>query len=231
MTRKVFIVEAAGSGHSQVALMYGRKGWALTKDIEEADLVQFCGGSDVSPDLYNQHKHSTTHNDHTRDEVEEIIYTQAQELGIPCVGICRGGQFLHVMNGGEMWQDVDGHMGEHDAFLYSKILSIKVSSDHHQMMHINYDVRDKVIILVVAQKSKQKEKMCALDNPKPYAISRYTNYGTPDDDLEALYYPDTKCLCFQPHPEYKGYTECEDTFFHLLNNYVFDDEEVVSEVA
>ncbi len=225
MIRKVFIVEAPGSGHGQVALMFGRKGWAITKDMSEADLVQFCGGSDVSPDLYSQHTHVTTHSDRSRDEEEEIIYAQAQELGIACAGICRGGQFLHVMNGGEMWQNVDGHMELHQAFMYGKILPMPVSSDHHQMMHINYDTRDKVITLMIAQKATVKEKMSSLETPKGYAISRYTTVGVPDDDLEALFYPETKCLCFQPHPEYKGYAECEEAYFHLLENYIFDDED------
>lgn len=224
MTRKVFIVEHPDSGHGQVGLMFQRRGWILTKNIEDADLIQFCGGSDVSPKLYGQHPYASTYYDETRDEVEEAIYTTAKEQGIPCAGICRGGQFLHVMNGGTMWQDVDGHMTSHQAVMYGKALPIRVSSDHHQMMNIPNSIRDKVLVLMSSNVSKEKHAMSELDHTKPYVLTRYAAVGAPDDDLEALYYPETNCLCFQPHPEYLNFKDCEDAYFHLLENYVFDED-------
>lgn len=225
--KKVFIVEALGSGHGSVARMFVSHNWAVTHELEDADLVQFCGGSDINPSLYNQNVHKTTDYDQNRDNKEQKIFTQAQELGIPCAGICRGGQFLHVMNEGELWQDVNNHMGRHDVTMYGKLLPIEVSSDHHQMMALNTNTRSRAFILMFVEelatyKTKMSENM---GSGAVYPISRNVNSSNRDEDIEALWYPDTNCLCFQPHPEYAGYKDCEDAYFHFLNNYTFADDD------
>ena len=39
-------------------------------------------------------------------------------------------------------------------------------------------------------------------------------------DVEAVYYPHTACLCFQPHPEFHGMEELAKYFFSLVNRYI-----------
>ena len=67
-------------------------------NIINADLVLFAGGEDVDPSLYNEKPHTTTYSNINRDISEKKIYQKAKYLGIPCIGICRGNQFLCVMN-------------------------------------------------------------------------------------------------------------------------------------
>src|SRR5690606_31443963 len=100
--------------------------YKLVDTVEDADLVVFCGGEDVSPRYYGQHPHSTTHSNEKREEKEYKLYRQAKELGIPCVVICRGKQFLHVMNGVSLYQDVDGHAiaGTHSAFIVGDMVEV-----------------------------------------------------------------------------------------------------------
>lgn len=227
---KVFVVEWPGSGHQSVERMFINKGWDVVNDLEDADLVQFCGGNDVDPSYYKQNPHPTTFPDAKRDEKEAYIFERAQELGIPCAGICRGGQFLHVMNGGELWQDVNNHMGPHNVSMYSRLIPILVSSDHHQMMSLTYETKDRAIILMYANEATTKTKMSEVlkGGANPYEIRRYIKAHGTDEDLEAIYYPDTNCLCFQPHPEYAGFKDCETAYFHFLDNYTFDDEKAVN---
>jgi hypothetical protein len=49
------------------------------------------------------------------------------------------------------------------------------------------------------------------------------NEGHPEWPDYAIFYPQTKSLCFQPHPEW-GHKGTEDYFFKLLDEYVFPTE-------
>lgn len=97
------------------------------------DLVVFTGGADVSPGLYGHEHHHTTYNDVFRDQMEAQAFERCSMHDIPMVGICRG-QFLNVMSGGEMYQDVSGHGMPHEITDLVTGETVYVSSTHHQMM-------------------------------------------------------------------------------------------------
>lgn len=221
----VFIV----GGGAEYAAMYKNEGWNVTHDRNEADLIQFTGGSDVSPFLYGEPKHSKTGNDPRRDEVEQEVYNFAQGAGIPVVGICRGGQFLNVMNGGKMWQHVDGHaVGPHTARALGHLGKVNVTSTHHQMMRPNLEAE--YLILMEADEATYKEFMGG------NGCVRYHKQDTLDvnyTDVESIYYPQTNTLCFQPHPEFHGPVaqECRRVFFFFLNNYLLANLDLDAAVA
>ena len=120
-------------------------GLAFTNDIRDLEtnpddiaLVVFTGGSDVSPDLYcSETHHPRTSSSGARDLEEAEVYRIASENGIPMSGICRGAQFLCVMAGGKLVQDLTGHSGGNHAVraLYpsGEVKDISVTSSHHQM--------------------------------------------------------------------------------------------------
>jgi len=221
MTFKVLVV--AGDGASMVKQMFESQSWLLTNDIDEADLVQFVGGADVDPGMYGQRRHPTTFSDVGRDAREEEIYNMALDRGIPMAGICRGGQFLNVMNGGKMHQDVDGHnQGNHKAWLTGAVLPITVTSTHHQMMEPNWEEAE---VLMTAQQSTRKRRMsdqASVTNVE-YVI-HVDNTNERATDIESLYYAGTRCLCFQPHPEYGNANETKEVYFILLERYLFSNE-------
>lgn len=128
--KKVFIV----GGCFLTNQLFIQNGWSSVTNIHEADLVVFTGGADVSPSLYNAPVHPTTHFDTNRDEREIQIFALCQELKKATVGICRGGQFLNVMGGGEMYQNVSRHGNAHNIVDLETGEVIYVSSTHHQMM-------------------------------------------------------------------------------------------------
>lgn len=218
--RNVFIVP--GDGDWQVTRMFTCEGWGITDDLDDADLVQFVGGADINPAIYGQHKHPSTYYDDERDARELDTYLDALEMGIPMAGICRGGQFLNVMNGGSMYQHVDNHglSKTHKAWLAGAILPIDVTSTHHQMMIPNYDADH--IILMTAHQSKRKESMSKTEHSS-YELLTYPPHDQATD-VEAVYYRDTNSLCFQPHPEYSGahVIETKEVYFTLLDRYLFD---------
>ena len=75
----------------------------LVKTIEEADLVLFEGGEDVSPYLYGDVTHPSTHTSKERDMYEVKIFRKAQELGKKCLGVCRGLKMWSSLNKVNSW--------------------------------------------------------------------------------------------------------------------------------
>lgn len=202
------------NGNWQYKSMFEEAGWGITIDLAEADLVQFTGGEDVTPELYGERPHPRTFHNPNRDKQEKRIYDQAREMGIPMAGICRGGQFLNVMNGGKMYQDVDNHAlgGTHKAHVNGFIGDVDVTSTHHQMMRPN--IHTDHIVLMSAKLSTRKEYMGGI----PIGVIKQKVKH--DDDVESVYYPETHSLCFQPHPEFDRGKDCRAVYFFFINNYL-----------
>lgn len=111
------------------------------------DFILFDGGSDVSPILYGEEKQIHTFNDSYRDVYEGMIFDQYINYPTKFIGICRGSQFLNVMFGGTLYQDLPsinkGHSPFHKTVLNDSItdkFSMKhflpntfvTNSTHHQ---------------------------------------------------------------------------------------------------
>jgi gamma-glutamyl-gamma-aminobutyrate hydrolase PuuD len=207
--------------------MFKDQGWEVADSIFDADLVQFTGGEDVSPGLYGQERHPKTYANPIRDKYEKEFFETALELGLPMAGICRGGQFLNVMNKGSMYQHVNNHGKEHQAKIPGVQGDLLVSSTHHQMMIPS--VYEDHIVLLIANESTTKEFMNSTSLIRANASPR-TEAKT-SEDVEAIYYPKTHCLCFQPHPEYRGYKQCKDLYFYFLNNYVMNNVRNKNEIV
>ena len=207
--KSVFIVSSNG----QYDAMFKGQGWDVVNDIDKADLVQFTGGADVSPHLYGEAVHPSTGADGNRDDNEKSMFLICQDLGIPMAGICRGGQFLNVMSGGSMWQHVNNHAiwGTHEVFdLWTNEL-YQATSTHHQMMRASHDA---VVVAVGQDISTFRTEMVG-EVPTQHDVSGI-------DDQEVLWYPKTRCLCFQPHPEYDEGEECRVHYFNYINEYIFE---------
>lgn len=203
--KKVFIVETS----NMYERMFTARGWEITRDLLAADLVQFTGGADVSPYLYGEEKHPTTYNDPRRDLVEAGYYQVCLLLNKPMAGICRGGQFLNVMNGGKLYQNVNYHAigGTHEAssFLsYGGKDTFQVTSTHHQMMRVGGEGT----LLLVANEATKLE-------------TDTLTYEGKGEDVEAVWYGKSRSLCFQPHPEIVGKEhDCQELYFHMLNTWI-----------
>lgn len=107
---------------------------AIEDHYTTADLVIFTGGSDVTPSLYGE-QNVASNCDWLRDVREQEIFHYCRDHHIPMFGICRGSQFLHVMMGGKLWQDVDNHCDIHNVVdMDTGKLVRDTISTHHQMV-------------------------------------------------------------------------------------------------
>lgn len=212
--RKVTMNKLVYIEHSDHAYrnMFRQREWEVTDDPTEADLIQFTGGADVSPVLYGQNKHPSTGCNADRD-LKEILLFQMYDGIKPMAGICRGGQFLNVMCGGKLYQDVNNHgvNGTHEALLYGKD-AIQVTSTHHQMMIPHADGT----VTMTAKLSTQK---AMYDDTG--ILTTYSNAARPEDCEAVIYYQDN-VLCFQPHPEYMGKdSDCQNAYFDMLSKLTY----------
>lgn len=201
---KVHIVNS----NQQYDKMFSDRGWEVVHSVSEADLVQFTGGSDVNPSLYGETPHPKTFCNLARDAQEQTVYGRTLERDIPMAGICRGAQFLNVMNGGKLYQHVNNHAisDTHTVADLDTARIINVTSTHHQMMRPSPAGR----VLAICRRATYREKM---------ESGLVITNNTPEDDVEVVYYKNTDCLCFQPHPEFEG-GDCQDYYFELLNKYL-----------
>lgn len=201
--KKVFIV---GGGYDYEQL-FERLGYEAVGAAIMPDLVCFTGGSDVSPGVYGDKPHPQTYSDAYRDQKEAQIMLSYVEKGVPLVGICRGGQFLNCMSGGRMYQHVDKHCRSHSITDARTGEQVFVSSTHHQMMMPSPEA------LLVASST--------LGGSREWFDGEVFKRDVSEEDIEVVYYENTKALCFQPHPEFQSaeYGGMEKYFAGLLKEF------------
>lgn len=181
------------------------------------DLVVFTGGADINPQLYGESPIPGTHFTQSRDDQDLEAFKKYTK--VPKVGICRGGQFLNVMSGGSMWQDVNNHAVGRGHYIYNLLRipgieeqKLMVTSTHHQMMIAG----DEGEVIAIAKSHDYGDKGIAT-----YYKSANKEKEPPKFDTEVVWYPYTNSLCYQPHPEYELYPENKEYFFKLLNHFFF----------
>lgn len=187
---------------------------ATVQDVYDVkpDVLVFTGGEDVDPYLYDEHPHPTTYYNVRRDAKESEIFAAGQEIGAKSAGICRGAQFLTVMNGGKLVQNIHGHACAHThplRTLGGEQLT-HITSTHHQMMY-PYCLDD------------ASYEVIAIGDTHGAMEGVPAGYSQPDHVVEAVWYPTTQCLCVQGHPEYMPQdSDGWQWYQSLLKNYIFN---------
>jgi len=199
-----------GADQNYMKLMT-RAGFKLVPLASKADISLFTGGSDVNPLFYGEEPRPETQFNMGRDAADiDLFRISKDKLKI---GICRGGQFLNVMNGGKMWQHVDNHGKAHyltDQFNNQTVL---VSSTHHQMMKPAHNA----VVVALAREASYKYTDCQLWKIKDDGSALQAHLKK---DYEVLWYPHTRSLCFQPHPEFPDAESCRDYFYAVLRRVI-----------
>jgi gamma-glutamyl-gamma-aminobutyrate hydrolase PuuD len=204
MKKKVYVVGTAVNYADFI------KDVELTNTLSEADIVLFTGGEDVNPELYGAKAYCTTFFNAARDTKEMEVFNNISKTQL-AVGICRGSQFLCVMNEGKLVQDCSGHVrfGTH-AITDGKI-QYDITSTHHQMQYpYNLPKEDYDILF------KSSERM------SPYYCGQGIDPSIVEEEGEpeiVIYHKKgkPKCLAIQGHPEYM---RKDAPIIELLNNLI-----------
>jgi len=190
--------------------------------MEDADLVVLQGGSDIDPKMYNEERHITTWSNEWADMEVKEEYEEARDRGLPVVGICKGAQFICIMNGGSLYQDVDNHTTGHDMLDVGTGEVIPVTSTHHQMMREGKDSKGVVIGVAngLATRKLYMEEGDEMDAMDGVNISQSI-------DPEVIIYPYSLSLAVQFHPEYVDKEHPSSIyFFKLLDQYLLGEREL-----
>lgn len=221
-----------------------------TRSILDADIVIWTGGQDVSPNLYGEKALPWTTFNPKRDLNDMMAYHFSSRAKLR-LGICRGAQFLNVMSGGSLWQHVQGKdvsnnrphaSGQHRIHRYrfrdkneldlSKNMvtdarEYNVTSTHHQMMKPS---EDGLVIGVATKPDYSSFSLCG----RKHAGSKLESSGSgytlhvPDaaydddhEDVEIVWYPKTRSLCIQGHPEYsEASTEFRNDVRSMIEEFI-----------
>lgn len=200
------------NGDANYHSLFSHFGNTLTKG-ENYDVLVLTGGSDVNPNFYGQPVLKQTGQlNIKRDEEEREEVIKAFQQGKIVVGICRGAQFLNVMNNGSLIQDVSNHAGLNH-YVWAKRKKgdeyVEVNSTHHQMM-----IPAPKMYELWAWAEARSDYYLAPENHKPVLINRNGTIAEP----EAIWYPDTQSLCIQWHPEFSvPSTPFRNLFFEYFN--------------
>lgn len=79
-----------------------------TGDFEQCDGFVLTGGIDVVPELYggaSDYPHKPDAFLPERDRFESHIYSYSQAHRVPVLGICRGMQYVNILEGGKVFED------------------------------------------------------------------------------------------------------------------------------
>ena len=190
--------------------------------IKTPDLIIFTGGEDVDPTLYNEKKGKFTNSNPSRDIVEKLKFDSNMFSGIPKLGICRGAQFLTIMNGGKLIQHVEGHTNiSHNIQLYSGNILV-LPSDHHQMMY-PFDM-DKNSYELIGWSERHLSSIY-LDGDNKNMKLEFPFY-----EPEVIYYNNTNSFCIQAHPEWDCGSNSSDCILIIMDKYLFNSKTSKKEI-
>jgi putative glutamine amidotransferase len=163
-------------------------------ELQDHDILLLHGGSDIHPSYYNKGRSSKSgagNKPSHRDEIEWDLMTAAKARNIPIIGICRGAQFLCAMEGGTLFQHVDGHSGNHMVEVKDHKPFV-TNSIHHQMMQPSGDFE---IIAGLYNQAKLSHKYWDVEQQKDITIPSV------EVEPEFVYYPKIRGFAIQWHPE------------------------------
>ncbi len=193
---------------------------------QDFSLVCFTGGEDVSPELYD-HKNLGSHNSPRRDEEEQNVYDVAAKWKTPMTGICRGSQFLNVMCGGTMVQNLKASHGGsphqcHTSDSETVEDTFEVTSSHHQMSVLGeggeYLAWSQEAIAI---------KDCVYDGNLSQQNCLWVQPPVPIEELrvtEAFAYPDVNIFAVQHHPEWQDInSEAAQWTLNMIRTHCFEE--------
>lgn len=179
-------------------------------DLTENDVLLVWGGEDISPALYgepvNRYGDGAVAPSY-RDTIEWELMQGAKALGIPIIGICRGAQMLCALAGGSLWQDVQGHCGNHIVTTYDG-QELKTNSLHHQMLRLDNIPKDEYDLIAWTQPRSQVYHHGA-------ALTHMKKPG--DLDPEFVFFNKVNGFAVQWHPEFVDYPDqATDYVFNFI---------------
>lgn len=172
----------------------------LLQIVNKLDGFLFTGGQDVSPNLYAEKTAPLCgQRCRERDDMEGVLFRLVYEMDKPLLGICRGIQFMNVIMGGTLYQDLPS---EHPS-----------GTVHCQKPPYDIPVHAVSIMDGSPLSGLLKRKKLMVNSYHHQAIKRLAPKlsvmaVSEDDVIEAVWIPDKKFIWgIQWHPEFSFLTD------------------------
>ncbi len=204
--RYIRAIEQAGGAPFLLPLTTDRT--VLRQFLDLADGVLFTGGDDIHPRLYGRTLHEKCGElCPERDEMEFALGEEFLKTEKPFLGICRGIQFLNVLYGGDLWQDLPSEYG------YKSIHNQGGNYDKH--FHNVTPVKGGMLARVVGSDESFGVNTAHHQAVKTLASGLILEAVSDDGVIEAFSSTDrTFGLAVQWHPEYLvGYDKNAQVLF------------------
>lgn len=169
-----------------------------TKDIETCAGFVLTGGIDVEPSFYQgapDYPNKPTEFLPERDLFEKLIYEYSQAHLIPVLGICRGMQYINILEGGRVLEDIGKANDIHKKTTEDRIHQVDIS--HNSMLYAITNVKTGIVNSAHHQgvtSNNLSDNLIA----NSYSVS-------PDELIEGLEFKDKTgkafMLAVQWHPE------------------------------
>ena len=172
-------------------------------DLSGPGALIIWGGGDIHPSLYLRDNVSTYTGPNLtqRDQAEAKLFAKAVEAGLIILGVCRGAQLGCALTGGILVQDVSGHVSDH-LITTSEDKTYPTSSIHHQMMY-PWGVEHELLAWTHYPKSDRYVGITDAELEK-WPTRKFGEKDLPIEP-EVVWFPTTKCLAIQGHPEMMRY--------------------------
>ena len=185
----------------------------LVDDISEAQVVLFTGGEDVDPAIYGRRKVTQVYTNIDRDYEEKDIFNIIRPDQL-AVGICRGSQFLCVMNGGNLVQHCTKHAlhSTHPIYSLDNKMMYEITSTHHQMQY-PFDIPSQNYEILFY--ATQNPDICVGDG-----VDAFLLYNCEPEVVLYKIPNKPKCLAIQGHPEMMPNSPVAKMLDKLIKSYV-----------
>lgn len=197
-------------GYDTVSRLLDLAGMQEARTMYDADIIVFNGGADIGTEIYGERPavRGVPWLKSERDEYEIDAFNRFVGDKF-LLGICRGAQLLNCLNGGTLWQHVNNHTRTHKMVDLPSGKVIKTTSTHHQMMRPNLETGQ---VIAVASEATVKYADGVEREIVPAAMAD-------GEDIEVVWYPKTRTLCVQGHPEYVPGSPFADYVLDLVEKF------------
>lgn len=167
------------------------------EDITTCDGLVLTGGIDVLPSYYGgaeNYPHQPAKFSPERDAFEKQLYEYSQQHHIPVLGICRGLQYINILEGGKVYEDIG------DA---ANTIHKKETNDKIHAVHIK---KDTLLHAITGQEEGQVNSAHhQAIHPAHLGKNLMVSATSDDDIIEGIEFEDKTgkafMLCVQWHPE------------------------------
>lgn len=180
--------------------------------IDAPGILLLWGGGDIHPSLYGrENAGSYVGNSPSLRDMDEVkLFLKAKDAGVFIVGICRGAQLGCAISGGILIQNVGGHSFSHHVSAHTGEKFV-ASSLHHQMMY-PWDIEHKLLAWSTTPRSPDYKGISEEEWIK-WPRRMYDELKAEDIiEPEIVFFPTTKCLAIQGHPEMMNPTCAHNLF-------------------